>query len=86
MSAVDGGQLPAPTSMLIVDVDKFTGIVDTYSHNAGDYVLREVGTILNQGEPRSDGPAADPAHRRRVPRSALLSCDVSLRGFHCGQW
>jgi diguanylate cyclase (GGDEF)-like protein len=46
MSAVDGRQLPAPVSMLIVDVDKFQAINDTHSHSAGDYVLREVGTIL----------------------------------------
>jgi diguanylate cyclase (GGDEF)-like protein len=46
MSAVDGGQLATPISMLILDIDKFTAIVDTHSLNAGDYVLREVGTIL----------------------------------------
>jgi diguanylate cyclase (GGDEF)-like protein len=46
MSAVDSGQLPAPISMLVVDVDKFKAIIDTHSHSAGDYVLREVGTIL----------------------------------------
>jgi diguanylate cyclase (GGDEF)-like protein len=46
MSAVDGGQLATPTSMLIIDVDKFRAINDTHSHSAGDYVLRELGTIL----------------------------------------
>jgi diguanylate cyclase (GGDEF)-like protein len=46
MSAVDGGQLPTPISMVIVDVDKFSAIVDTHSYSAGDYVLREIGTIL----------------------------------------
>jgi diguanylate cyclase (GGDEF)-like protein len=46
MNAVDSGYLPTPTSMVLVDVDKFTAINDTHSHSAGDYVLREVGTIL----------------------------------------
>jgi diguanylate cyclase len=46
MAAIDAGLLPEPTSMLIVDVDKFKAINDTHSHSAGDYVLRELGTIL----------------------------------------
>jgi diguanylate cyclase (GGDEF)-like protein len=46
MNAVDSGYLPTPVSMVIVDVDKFTAINDTHSYSAGDFVLREVGTIL----------------------------------------
>jgi diguanylate cyclase (GGDEF)-like protein len=46
MNAVDGGYLPTPTSMILVDVDKFTAINDAHSPGAGDYVLRELGTIL----------------------------------------
>ncbi len=55
INAVDGGQLPTPTSMLIIDVDKFTAINDTHSRSAGDYVLRELGTIL-----KANCRAADP--------------------------
>jgi diguanylate cyclase (GGDEF)-like protein len=46
MSGVDGGQLATPISLLVIDVDKFKAINDTHSHSAGDYVLRELGTIL----------------------------------------
>jgi diguanylate cyclase (GGDEF)-like protein len=43
MATVDGGQL---NSMIMVNVDKFQAINDTHSHSAGDYVLRELATIL----------------------------------------
>jgi len=55
MGAIDAGELPAPISLLIVDVDKFKAINDTHSHSAGDYVLRELGVIL-----KANCPAADP--------------------------
>jgi diguanylate cyclase (GGDEF)-like protein len=56
MNAVDDGHMPTATSMLILDVDKFTAINDTHSHGAGDYVLREIGTIL-----KANCRAADPS-------------------------
>jgi diguanylate cyclase len=55
MNAVDDGHLPTPTSMVVIDVDKFAAINDTHSHSAGDYVLREIGTIL-----KANCRAADP--------------------------
>jgi two-component system, cell cycle response regulator len=33
-------------SMLIFDLDKFKGINDTYGHDAGDYVLKEVCNLI----------------------------------------
>jgi diguanylate cyclase len=39
--------VPPPVSLLVIDVDRFKAINDTYSHTAGDEVLRELGTILH---------------------------------------
>jgi diguanylate cyclase len=43
---IDAGRLTPPVSLLVIDVDKFKTINDTYSHTAGDQVLRELGAIL----------------------------------------
>jgi diguanylate cyclase (GGDEF)-like protein len=56
MTAVDDGQLSTATSMLVIDVDKFTSINNMHSHGVGDYVLRELGTIL-----KANCRAADPS-------------------------
>lgn len=37
-----------PASLLMIDVDKFKDINDTYGHMAGDYVLKELGSILKK--------------------------------------
>lgn len=53
MTVIDAGELPHPTSLLIIDVDNFKAINDTYSHSAGDQVLRGVAVIIRaqcQGE------------------------------------
>ncbi len=46
-AAVQAGAVSLPLSLLIIDVDKFKDINDTYSHSAGDQVLRELGMIID---------------------------------------
>lgn len=46
MADLDAGAMPGPVTLMILDVDKFKAINDTYSHAAGDAVLREIGAVL----------------------------------------
>jgi diguanylate cyclase (GGDEF)-like protein len=46
MAELDTGAVAGPVSLLILDVDKFKAVNDTYSHTAGDAVLRRIGAVL----------------------------------------
>ncbi|BFU45802.1 GGDEF domain-containing protein [Krasilnikovia sp. MM14-A1004] len=46
MTELDSGHLPAPVVLLFIDADRFKSVNDTYSHGAGDAVLREIAAIL----------------------------------------
>jgi diguanylate cyclase len=45
---------PAPTSLLILDIDFFKKINDAFGHPAGDEVLRQVAAMLKAGVRASD--------------------------------
>jgi diguanylate cyclase (GGDEF)-like protein len=44
-------------SLMMIDLDYFKSVNDTYGHQAGDMVLREVGRILQKTLRESDFPA-----------------------------
>ena len=45
---------PSPTSLILMDVDKFKGINDTHGHATGDRVLRRVAEQIGLGLRRPD--------------------------------
>lgn len=50
---LDADAADAPTSVIMIDVDHFKGVNDEYGHQAGDDILKRLGTIF-QHHVRSD--------------------------------
>jgi diguanylate cyclase (GGDEF)-like protein/PAS domain S-box-containing protein len=46
--------LKHPLAVLQIDLDRFKGVNDTFGHEAGDRVLREVANVLERAVRRSD--------------------------------
>lgn len=46
-----------PTSLLILDVDRFKSVNDTYGHEAGDTVLRDIAAIIRENTREGDTAA-----------------------------
>jgi diguanylate cyclase (GGDEF)-like protein len=50
------GRKQAPLSIIMFDIDHFKRFNDTFGHDAGDYVLREVGALLKRTSRGGDIP------------------------------
>jgi diguanylate cyclase (GGDEF)-like protein len=46
-----------PMSLIMLDIDNFKGVNDTYGHMQGDLVLREVARVLRESSREIDEPA-----------------------------
>jgi diguanylate cyclase len=71
----DGSAPLAGASLLMVDIDEFKSINDTYGHLVGDQVLRAVAQIL-----RARIKGADIASRLGGDEFAILLPDTNLTG------
>ncbi len=65
----------SPVSLLMIDVDQFKAINDTYGHVVGDHVLASIGAVL-----RNSGRAFDVVSRIGGDEFALLLPDTDVSG------
>ncbi|MCQ6258620.1 GGDEF domain-containing protein [Pseudomonas sp. Q11] len=69
------------TSLALCDIDKFKGINDTYGHDVGDHILREVGHLL-----RTSARKRDIVGRLGGEEFAVLLPDTDAReAFECAE-
>jgi diguanylate cyclase (GGDEF)-like protein len=63
----------SPLSLLMIDVDRFKSVNDTFGHVVGDHVLASIGSVL-----RSNGRAFDVVSRIGGDEFALLLPDTDI--------
>jgi len=64
---------PSPLSLLMIDVDQFKSVNDTFGHVVGDHVLASIGSVL-----RHNGRAFDLVSRIGGDEFALLLPDTDV--------
>jgi len=91
-------RVKSPLSILLIDIDSFKKINDTYGHQTGDYVLKELATLIASdvwplkvvgrygGEEflilLPDTPSSQAAQLAERIRSTVESASISLNGEH----
>jgi len=69
-----------PLGYILVDIDHFKKVNDSYGHDIGDEVLREVAHLLNQGVRVSDVATRKYAGRQGGEEMVLVLPNTDLEG------
>jgi diguanylate cyclase (GGDEF)-like protein len=66
-----------PIGLIMVDIDDFKAVNDTYGHHQGDSVLRHVAGVLRENSRDADSPARDGGEEL-----SLIFPHTDLEGAH----